>query len=75
MEFRNLMEKSKLGGEDDLRCTVDYVLVDSPYNARRDQKHGHAEYGVFCWSYMKYMAMVLGDMKPGALEHVCCSAL
>lgn len=74
MELRNLMEEHELFFKEVLTGTVEFVLVDPPYNVQRNQNDAHAAYNVFGLNEMTDMTKVLGDvMKTGADEHVFCS--
>lgn len=76
VDFKNFAEEHELGLGENLSAKVNFALADPPYSAQRDLEDNHVEHDVLGSNVMKDMAKVLLYMKkPGAPEHVFCSAL
>lgn len=75
-DFRSWVEQHELGVGEEIGGEVDFILPDSSYNARSDQKHDQVEYDMFRSNDVKDMLRVLEVvMKLGAYRQVLCPAL
>lgn len=73
---RGLVEKHKLGVGKNLIGKVGFVLVNPPYDVRRNRNNVNAAYDVFSSKHLQKIVKIMGDNKrPRIPGHVVCAAL